>query len=782
MAKRPCRAPIVAANWRAKLAALSSAVMRWRSLVLLAAALPSLACEPYGSASTSATAADGSASAATETTGATSGGSGEATEGTATDSDGGLPPGFWPGVVCAPAADEEGKAPRVYFDLRAGKEPDRDYFRLPFPADVRLKNGGLDLEGFPRPPTDLDPAYGAVVERWLKHLEGDLAGFAVNGAILFRSSAGIGTLAGVTVVDITPSSPSYGDKPGGLRFRAENGTPSRNNYICENWLAIETVDGVPLRPATTYAVVLDHALKPAGGGDFVADDDFAAMLADAAPADASAKAAWQTFKPLRDFLISDRNLGAGGLHLQKGDLVGGTVFTTGPNLDPLLKAREVVDAQPLVVSELHLCEAWGDSPCSTAPGLSAAERELRRCDAPSPLFHEIHGRVRLPVFQEGIAPYASVGGAIAVDASGPIPRSTIDACFALTIPRGPSAPETGWPALIYADGTNGTFRGAIGKGIAGRLANAGVATLSIEGVLHGERRGDSDEDGLVAGLDIYQLVFNVFNPHAARDTNVQGALDHFTAIRLAREWSDGALLDDATIRLDPDALAFMGHSLGANTGALALPFAPELRAAVFSGGGSNLVQALLAKGEPKVQNPISGEWMSPLQLLQLAFQERPDRPLTAAHPMLILLNTYVNRSDADNTSRHFRREPLGEFDPRHLLLYIGHVDAYTPLRAAGSLAIGAGVQVAPATLFPGPCDAYADPAESIACGYTTAGWLPTTGLPATKNVGGVTAVARMLTQPPGKDGHFVAFEGAELDRIAAFVISALSAEAPTVDP
>lgn len=749
--------------------------MRRPALVALASSSLVVACNFGGGSASSATSATGSGSAA-ETT--TTGGESES-EGTAVSAtDSGGWPDVWLGAVCPPVADEEAGEPRIYFDLGAGKDEGKDYFQLPFPIDARRRKDGLDLDGFPEPPTDLDPIYGAVVDRWLSALEQDTAGFAVNAAIFFRASREIGKVDGIRIVDVTPGSPSYGEALAGLRYRNENGEASRSNYLCRNWLAVEPLEGVSLRPGTTYAVLLPDAILPVGGGAFVQDADFAAMLANAQPGEAQQAAAWPSFAPLRDFLASPEN--ASGLQIQAASLISGTVFTTAPNLDPLENAREAALGPAFVVQELHLCEAAGDSPCSIAPGLTEEERSERRCGAPSPDFYEIHGRVRLPIFQEGKTPYASVGGKITVEAGAPLLRSTHDACFALTVPRQASAPIDGWPAAVIAHGTGGSFRTGITTGLAGRLAVDGVATIAIDGVIHGERRGDDDDDGLVAGLDLHQLVFNVFNPDSARDTIVQGAIDHFSAVRIAEEFRDDALIGEM-IDFDAERLVFFGHSQGANTGALFLPFEPRIRAAVLSGGGSNLIQALLGKAEPKVLSPVSGEWLAPREVLQLAFQERPDRPLTSMHPMLVLLNTYVNRSDADNTARLIRREPIDGVPAKHALIYIGHVDAYTPLRAAGSLAIGAGMALGGAPIYPAPCDAYDDDEKSTACWWREQGWLPGTSLPASGNAGGVTAVALIQAQPPGKDGHFVAFEPAELERIRGFLVGALGEGTPIVE-
>ena len=190
-----------------------------------------------------------------------------------------------------------------------------------------------------------------------------------------------------------------------------------------------------------------------------------------------------------------------------------------------------------------------------------------------------------------------------------------------------------------------------------------------------------------------------------------------------------------------------------------------------------LIRALLAKTEPKVT--LGGTAYPPRDLLQLAFQERPDRPLTSAHPLLMLFNNFVNRSDADAYSPMLVRDPAPELPRKNILMYAGHVDNYTPLRTAGSLAIGAALEIGGATLFPGPCDQYTGD-ESQACSYTTTGFLPTTPLPASGNVAGVTAVVLMREQPPGKDGHFVAFTTPEATRIVDYLLSARDKAVPTV--
>lgn len=694
-------------------------------------------------------------------------------DGTATDSDtdtDGFPPGVWRGVTCTPDPDE---TPRIYFDLRAGKDAERDYFRLPFPADARLRGGGIDLEGFPRPPYEFAaaPELGALVDRWLAHVEQDTPGFAINGSVIFRSSTGISKVGGLTYVNVSAGHPNYGKEISGLSYEAENGSGSGTNYLCEDWLAITPIDGVVLEPGVTYAVFLTNATRPSGGGEFRRDADLDLMLASKRPTDGAKIPAWDTFAPLRAYLAG----GASAAEVSSGDIIAATVFTTAPHHDVLARGREAVHAGPLHAFDFHVCEAAGESPCSAATGLTKEERAARECGAPDPAFTEIHGRVTVPIFQEGRPPYAEIGGKIQVDEQGPVLNSVADVCFALTVPKG-DAPEAGWPAVVYAHGTGGGFRSAIDQGVARPAAQAGIATLALDGPMHGERRGDDDDDGLVGGLPLDQLVFNLRNPDSARDTPIQGALDLLTATRLASELPDATWPEEPPTRLDAANLFFMGHSQGAQAGVLFLPREPLIRAAVLSGAGGNLIQSLLTKSKPTID--VGGAAYEPHVLLQAAFQERPDRPLTAAHPVLNIFNTFVNRSDADAHSSLLRRAPIEGVPAKHVLLYIGHVDSYTPLRTAGSLAIGAGLEAA-RPLFTPPCSGYTGD-EKTACGYLSTEFLREVDLPASGNAGGQTAVA-LMREADGADGHYVAFTATERDRIVAFFTSARDGATPTVD-
>ncbi len=210
---------------------------------------------------------------------------------------------------------------------------------------------------------------------------------------------------------------------------------------------------------------------------------------------------------------------------------------------------------------------------------------------------------------------------------------------------------------------------------------------------------------------------------------------------------------------------------------LFLPYEPDIRAAALSGVGSNLLVSLLAKSEPKVVLPTGA--YPPRELLQLALQEHPGEPLTTTHPLLNLMNIFVNRSDGDVYSRLLRRDPNPEVGPKHVLMYLGYVDNYTPARSAANLAAGVGMSVGGSSLFPPPCSQHPDDERQV-CELSDLGILPVESLPLSGNRSGDTSVLLMRQKGNASDGHFVAYTPAEQARIVQFMASARDGATPVV--
>src|SRR5689334_15986651 len=112
-----------------------------------------------------------------------------------------LPPSvpFWAGETCT----EDMGAPTAYFSVpRTGVQ--QDFYRLPYPNDVRRTATGLDLSTHPSPGTVLPVD---IIGRYLDASEEDLDGFATNPVVYFRFSHPydwdtVGD--NIRIVDITP--------------------------------------------------------------------------------------------------------------------------------------------------------------------------------------------------------------------------------------------------------------------------------------------------------------------------------------------------------------------------------------------------------------------------------------------------------------------------------------------------------------------------------------------------------------------------------------------------
>ena len=106
----------------------------------------------------------------------------------------GFPP-LWAGETCK---DDSGPT-AAYFHVPRGSN-DGDFYRLPFPNDVRLTGGKVSLSKHPTPGSSL-LGYD-VVQRWFDNLQTNVDGFSAYPTVFFRFNAGVdlnGTFKGTGV-------------------------------------------------------------------------------------------------------------------------------------------------------------------------------------------------------------------------------------------------------------------------------------------------------------------------------------------------------------------------------------------------------------------------------------------------------------------------------------------------------------------------------------------------------------------------------------------------------
>jgi predicted esterase len=519
------------------------------------------------------------------------------------------------------------------------------------------------------------------------------------------------------------------------------------------------------------------------------DGDFTAVMAATRSTDPVLGAAWDAYEPLHSWLnalptyppqpaattcptgaectggqVCSNPSGPGTCvdPVLATDIGGAAVFTIRNPTDLVTKlgdAVEAMDPTQFLAGSVVACTSTSAAPsCSDAAGQS---------------FTEVQGVVSMPIFQEGTAPYADVGGGISIDAGGnPQMTRSEQVRFSLSVPNG-TMPGAGWPVVIYAHGTGGDYRSHVIDGMAQALAAATkpVAVLGIDQVAHGPRRGASV-------VSPETLFFNFLNPPGSKGNTLQGAADQLGLVRAVPSISSalaGTTL--STARLDATKVAFLGHSQGSNVGTLAMSrYIPNLHAAVFSGAGGGLLDALAGK-----TSPFS---MSTVVRLVLADPTIGD---FRVNPALSLIQGYLEDADPINFGRMVTIEPAAVPSPnpatpvaKHMLHIVGVGDTYTPNRTSKSLAL----RWTPS-----------DPTHSVSGIYIdgcTNGFLSTdecanpTGLVATPPVGAnfrgynheaLTALvsahkpAENAQGDPLYDGHFVLFDktGKALARAVAFL-------------
>ena len=649
----------------------------------------------------------------------------------------------WPGVECA--EDEPGNF-RVLFEVPDGDVT--EFYRLPYPNDIRLRNGRPNLDGHPSPG---DGILGFdIVERYKAAIESHQDRFGLNSWALMRFSerADFGTLSSggdspsIYTVVLTPDDPRFGDRVG-MAWQANSG---RNKYICQNWLAIRPGGGWgrPMDPNTTYAAIVSTAVRSEGGVPAAQDDDFAAMLATSRPSGELGDA-WDAYQPLRDWIASEG--------IDASSIAAATVFTTG---DPITEARSLAaparDQIP-TASELTLCDEGVVSPCDD--GLEGDDH-VRGCVGADDGYAELHGKLSLPIVQEGTAPYLETGGG-----ATPSVKRREDVCIGMTIPDA-AMPADGWPVVVYGHGTGGSFRTHVTNGTLDIVNSITVdgetvqfLTIGWDQVLHGARRNGDDTHP-------NELVFNYANPDAAKGNFLQGAADTHAVLEYVASLNIGAG-DSPTgqeIRVNPEQIYFFGHSQGGTTGPLALPWDPSAKGAILSGAGAGLALAILGKTTP-VNSPAAVAAV----LAECGLEGCAE--LSTSHPVINLLQAFFDPVDPVNFGHLIASQVIpGETYPHHVFHTNGLGDTYSPNPGLDAMARS----LRATYILP----LQSDELEGV----------PTASAPFGGNIihdaVSYSVLGRQYT-PVGYDGHFVVFrnETAQGD-VAEFLGTAVTLGVPEV--
>lgn len=657
---------------------------------------------------------------------------------------------FLPDVECAPSDDAqvEGETPtpvplEFYFDVPGDTAP-AEFYRLPFPNDIRLANGRPDLSGHHNPGRQYFG--GELLDNYITALQERGTGFSTNPTIYFRSNQiidgatliGDGDNASIFFRNIDLDSPNYGNA---LSF-AWFVQPNPAKFICQNYIAARPSWASPLEHGTTYAVWVNDGVRAGNSQTAQRATDFDAVLGEARPSDARQGAAWDAYAPLRAF-YEDQGIEADAV-------MSATVFTTSDPDADLAPLRDAVRALPAPSLEnVTVCGEGVTSPCEFGDA-------QRACASVRDDVTLVHATYRSHVWQQGTAPFLTSGdgGAIAFDALGS-PAATEDVCVAMTIPTAPM-PASGWPIVMYGHGTGGNYQSFIGDGTAENVAAIDVdgetvrmAALSIDGVQHANRRGGTD-------YDAETLFYNFVNPLSSLGNVQQGAADYFLLSYMLETLSVD-VPGDETVTFDPAQRFFFGHSQGATVGSLFAAEERDLAGVVLSGAGGSLTLSLLNKTSPQ---DIAGA-------VEFVLTDGTGDPNEANqyNPLLALLQWWVDPVDPLNVaSRYFRQVEETE-EPLNVFMSYGFEDTYTPVANQSAFGRAMGVQVA-------------TPSQGTLSSFGESPY-PVTG---NRSPNGVPVTAVVVPGNPGDyDGHFVIFRNAAVrDPSMEFLGTAVLNGTPTV--
>ncbi len=631
------------------------------------------------------------------------------------------------GVTCA---DDPGPV-RAYFRVPRGQD-DGDFFRLPFPNDARKKGSKLDLSNFPTPGADV-LGYD-LVDRWARYVEETANGFSAYPTVTMRFSGApdfpsLKQAGVVRMVDVTAGA----GKDVGFGWSA---TSAKTKYVCANSISARPAAGAPLLQGHTYALLVTNGAKAPGGAAIEVPVDLTALLGGVDPG-APLTEAWNAYAPLRTW--------AATAPLDLATLVNATVFTVGKHVDLVAKiATAVAAAPPPAVTGWVKCGV-APSPCPQAEG-------DRACGPPNAAFDELHALVTLPTWQQGAAPYRTPaeGGDVALDAAfNPMLQGSSQVCLSLTIPKGAAPmPGSGWPLVIYAHATGGSFRSHVTDGVVARFAAAdagaaSVAVLGIDQVDHGTRRG-----GTAARPEA--LYFASSNPRAMRGNALQAAADVLSLARLAATLSLDATASPTGAPIHFGDVMLVGHGQGATAMALAGPLTAA-KGVVLGGIGASFLDTVIVK-----RNPVDFADVAPAVLGEITLG--PD------HPVLGMFQNALDPVDPLDHASLMVSAPA--ISAKHTFVVYGRGDSFTPGITQIAFAASAGLGVA------------APPSDLSVTDDIGSPLLP---IPAGGNAGGsITAIVRQYDRG-STDGYLVMLLSPDATRdIDRFVADVARAKIPMV--
>ncbi len=601
-----------------------------------------------------------------------------------------------------------------------------DFYAAPFPSDDLVQpDGSIAIGSFPNP-------NGVSLVAQAAAIAGSSArGFAESGGVFFSLTGSIASTSlpdmassvtsGATVflMGVTRGAPDYL-----VRYPVEvdyvdDGGP----FGAPHQLSIVPLQGIPLRPKTTYAAVVR---KGAGVG---ASSDMTAIARGTRPAP-MAPAAFD------EYTAALASLGDAGV--PASDIAGLAVFTTDAPTAGLAAVRDDLLSRPPPVPDapFHLTDTF-DGFCVYATTLA------------------------MPDYQAGTEPFTDSGGDWQFDASGkPVLQRTEEANFIVSVPRAPM-PANGYPLNVFIRTGGGGDRPLVDRGVqpctgcpattpgtgpARYFAEIGIAGASVDGPHGGLRNPTNGNEDF--------LIFNVSNGAALRDNIRESAVELILFAHIlggiSFSASDCPGVGTSPVKFDMTKLSLMGHSMGATIAPLVLAYEPMYRAAVLSGAGASWIANILYK-----QQPV--QLASDLELL-IGYLPL-HRKLVTGDPVVTLFQWAEEPADPLVYTARILREPAAGEAPRDVLMEQGIVDHYIMPHIANAMSLSLGLDLAGMPLDSSAPELAGDTPLASVLSYSGR---QSIALPASGNFAGAGGpVTAVVVQHPAdgiEDGHEVVFQ------------------------
>ncbi|MCG3174246.1 MAG: hypothetical protein GMKNLPBB_02474 [Myxococcota bacterium] len=534
------------------------------------------------------------------------------------------------------------------FEIPDGDFAVDSFYKFPFPSDLRKRpEGTISLRGFP------NPHKISLLDNYRKVMQDTITGWGANQGGYFGFDGALDesslpsdparTLAKdapVFLINVDPKSSMRGAKLPVLAKFVRNSDP----YVAANTLILIPHPGFAMEPGRQYAYVITRAVKGSNGQPLGSSLAFEQVKAAQDPGIPAFNAVRALYQPVLNWMESENIV-------NRSDIAAMTVFT-------------VQDA----VSEMFRV---GDFIRRNLPPPQARNLKFERT---ANSFQIYAAEFPAAQFQKGPPPFQNEdSGYFQFGKDGePVVDRTENIRIAITVPTS-KAPDSGWPVALYAHGTGGDYKSHINDGTADVLARNGVASIGLDGPLHGPRNPTSQPVEL--------LFFNFTNARAGRDNVRQGAADTLQLFQMAKRFNIPAPVNPAKaeIRFNPAKILYAGHSQGGLTGPLFLAAERECPGGLLSGAGGGFALALLQKVEP----------VNILEIAAALLKVRSDE-LDAFHPAVQLLTILTDPADPVNYAPYWIDRAAGK--PQHVLMTEGLQDTFTPPDSIEALAVAGGLE------------------------------------------------------------------------------------------